>query len=218
MNRSTDLEMDHSALPDSNLSNLRPSISGPFIPDEEQLIRAYFEHYHPVFPFIHEATFRRQYATRPDLTSDPGWLALRDIVLAIGAWCLQDTDNWVYSHSLSQQAKRRLDCFSIIDQPSIDLIQALLLTSDYYQRYGQPRDGWTFLGIATRMAISLGLHQEPSDDHSLLAKEIRRRVWWSVYCFDSCASKIFGLPLLLPDDKLITVKPVSNIADEVGAH
>lgn len=186
--------------------------------DEIRLIRAYFEHYHTMFPFIHEATFMKQYEIRNLAPQDCEWAILCDMVLAVGSWCLRDNEGMNNAQSFSQRAKKRLDQLSILGQACISLVQALLLMSHYYEKYGQPRDSWTYLGLATRMSISMELHKESTysgNDISPLTKEIWRRVWWSVYCFDSCTSKIHGLPLLLPEDKLVTVRPVSNVADEV---
>ncbi|KAB8259278.1 fungal-specific transcription factor domain-containing protein [Aspergillus pseudonomiae] len=199
---------------DPQPSDLPPSMTDI---DETRLIRAYFEHYHTIFPFIHETTFMKQYETGSLVPQDREWEILRDMVLAVGSWCLQDNDYLSNGHIFAQRAKKRLDQLSILGQSSISLVQALLLMNHYHEKYGQPKDSWTFLGLATRMSIGLGLHQQLTysrDDISPLVKEIWRRVWWSVYCFDSCSSKIHGLPILLPEDKLITVKPVSNIADE----
>lgn len=41
------------------------------------------------------------------------------------------------------------------------------------------------IGLALRMAISLGLHQEVSQpDISEIERDRRRRAWWSVYSLD----------------------------------
>ena len=49
----------------------------------------------------------------------------------------------------------------------------------------------------------------------MLEKEMRRRVWWTLYVFDSCAAKSFGLPLLLPESSFIKTQMIRNIQDEV---
>ncbi|KAE8377943.1 fungal-specific transcription factor domain-containing protein [Aspergillus bertholletiae] len=199
---------------DPQLNDIQPPMADI---DESRLIRAYFDHFHTIFPFIHQGTFIKQHDTRSFNSGDGEWEILYEMVLAMGSWCLQTDEDLSKGHSFAQRAKKKLDQSSILGQASITLIQALLLMSDFYGKYGQPRDSWAFLGLATRMAISLGLHRESTYSRSgisPLTREVWRRVWWSVYCFDSCASKIHGLPLLLPEDKLITVKLVSNIADE----
>lgn len=44
---------------------------------------------------------------------------------------------------------------------------------------------WYQIGLALRMAISLGLHQEVSHpDISEADRNRRRRAWWSVYSLD----------------------------------
>lgn len=44
------------------------------------------------------------------------------------------------------------------------------------------------IGLALRMAISLGLHQEVSDQAiSPIERDRRRRAWWSVYSLDRYA-------------------------------
>ncbi|PYI10977.1 hypothetical protein BO78DRAFT_414074 [Aspergillus sclerotiicarbonarius CBS 121057] len=43
---------------------------------------------------------------------------------------------------------------------------------------------------------------------------MRRRVWWTLYIFDSCAAKSFSLPLLLPEGSFIKTQKVLNIQDE----
>lgn len=41
------------------------------------------------------------------------------------------------------------------------------------------------IGLALRMAISLGLHREISEPSlDIVAREHRRRLWWSVYSMD----------------------------------
>ncbi|KAB8206599.1 fungal-specific transcription factor domain-containing protein [Aspergillus parasiticus] len=199
---------------DRQPTDLRPTMIEV---DEIRLIRAYFERYHPIFPFIHEATFVKHYETRNLIPRDGEWAILCDMVLAVGSLYLQANEELDNARIYSERAHKSLDQLSILGQASISLVQALLLMSHYYEKCGQSRDSWTFLGLATRMSISLRLYQESTyyrNDISPLTKEIWRRVWWSVYCFDSCTSKIHGLPLLLPEDKLVTVKPVLNVADE----
>ncbi|GAB1207609.1 hypothetical protein APSETT445_006333 [Aspergillus pseudonomiae] len=160
---------------DPQPSDLPPSMTDI---DETRLIRAYFEHYHTIFPFIHETTFMKQYETRSLVPQDREWEILRDMVLAVGSWCLQDNDDLSNGHIFAQRAKKRLDKLSILGQSSISLVQALLLMNHYHEKYGQPKDSWTFLGLATRMSIGLGLHQQLTysrDDISPLVKEIWRR-------------------------------------------
>lgn len=189
------------------------SLAGGFL--TSQLIDAYFVHYHTSYPFVHEPTFRAQLAEvirRPDRRS---WDLLFSTILAIGAWTLE-SDGTATDERLSSRVAALLEDSGIFESANLTLIQALVLLSNYSQKRNRPNTGWNFLGIAVRMAISLGLHREfPEWDLSLLQREMRRRVWWGLFIFESGASTTFGRTILLPDKDAIDIKMPSNILDEV---
>jgi transcriptional regulatory protein GAL4 len=104
---------------------------------------------------------------------------------------------------------------SLFESANLTFVQALVLLSNLSQKRNKPNTGSNFLGLATRMALSLGLHRElPDWDINILQREMRRRVWWGLYIFDSGASTTFGRPILLPEKDAMDVHPVLNIPDE----
>ncbi|PYI11061.1 hypothetical protein BO78DRAFT_426109 [Aspergillus sclerotiicarbonarius CBS 121057] len=175
---------------------------------DEVYVRAYFNNYHPMYPFVHEAAFMSRYpGSYPVGPDDSAWSVLVNMVLAIGAWSMADNQSDP-DKKYFERAKDNLKKVSMFEQGNTTLVQALLLLNVYNEKCGHPKESWHFLGLAVRMAIGLGLHNERTyavSGQSLLDQEIQRRVWWTVYCLDSCCSKIHGLPLLLPEDRLITV-------------
>ncbi|EHL01383.1 putative Uncharacterized transcriptional regulatory protein C1F7.11c [Glarea lozoyensis 74030] len=75
--------------------------------------------------------------------------------------------------------------------------------------------GAGYLGLAVRTAVSLGLHKDFSAwQITPLQREMRRRVWWGLFIFDSGASITFGRPVLLPQPGLMDVSEVLNIDEE----
>lgn len=177
------------------------------------LLNCYFSNYHTSYPFIHEASFRAAYSEIVPRPPEPIWQILFYTVLTIGAWTAgsdhEGLDNFCYSKAASYVQQQ-----SIFEMGSLALVQALVLLSNYVQKRNMPNTGSNLLGLAVRMALSLGLHRElPEWDISLLEREMRRRVWWGLFIFDSGAQMTFGRPILLPDD--VDVKPVRNISDEV---
>lgn len=180
-----------------------------------QLLDAYFSNYHTSYPFVHEPTFRAQHAElirKPDIRS---WNILVSTILAIGAWSL-DNKGYAIDEQLSGQVTTLLEDSLIFESANLTLIQALVLLSNYSQKRNRPNTGWNYLGIAVRMALSLGLHREfPQWDLSLLQREMRRRVWWGLFIFDSGASTTFGRTILLPDQDSIDIMQPSNVPDEV---
>lgn len=182
---------------------------------EQAFIDSYFMNYHTGYPFIHESTFRSQYNGQIPRPHGSAWQLLLNTILALGAWCVGD-DNSDLDISFYQEARRHIEQASVFERGNLTLVQALLLLSNYAQKRDKPNTGWNYLGLAVRTAMSLGLHRElPSWNITLLQREMRRRVWWGVYIFDSGAAKTFGRPILLPKKGSIDAKQVLNIHDEV---
>lgn len=154
---------------------------------ELSYIDAYFSHYHTTYPFLHEATFRAQYSgtiARPESLS---WFMLLNTVLALGAWCVgndyTNVDDYYYQRLLTVSTQS-----SVFETGNLTLVQALLLLSNYTQKRNRPNTGWNYLGLAVRIAVSLGLHREfPTWQITPLEREMRRRVWWGLFIFDSGA-------------------------------
>jgi len=59
------------------------------------------------------------------------------------------------------------------------------------------------MGAAIRMALGLGLHRDFTEKTPLtantLSREMRRRIWWVIYCFDVGSSITFGRPTIMSD-------------------
>lgn len=181
---------------------------------EQTFMDAFFLNYHTSYPFIHEGTFRAQFYKQAPHHNNQVWQILLNTVLALGAWSIGD-DSSDIDITFYQEARGHLQRVSVFETGNLTLVQALLLLSNYAQKRNKPNTGWNFLGLAVRMAMSLGLHKEfPGWKISLLQREIRRRLWWGVYIFDSGAAKTFGRPILLPEDSVMDSKQVLNIHDD----
>nr|AAO00820.1 Unknown protein [Arabidopsis thaliana] len=181
---------------------------------EQAFIDAFFLNYHTSYPFVHEPTFRAQFndpSIRPHGTA---WHILLNTILALGAWCIGD-DSSDLDITFYQEARGYLQQASVFETGNLTLVQGLLLLSNYAQKRNKPNTGWNYLGLAVRMAMSLGLHKEfPGWKISLLQREIRRRLWWGVFIFDSGAAKTFGRPILLPEESVMDAKQVRNIHED----
>lgn len=180
-----------------------------------RLIDSYFFVYHLSYPFIHEATFRAQYHQIIPRPQHRSWQMLMHTVLALGAWCLDGEENEL-DEQLYHTALSFGEDESIFESANLAFVQALVLLSNLSQKRNKPNTGGNLLGLATRMALSLGLHRElPDWNISLWQREIRRRIWWGLFLFDSGASTTFGRPILLPGRESMDVRYVLNVHDEV---
>jgi hypothetical protein len=67
-------------------------------------------------------------------------------------------------------------------------------------------------GLIMRMAVQLGLHRCPARFSTFTpsARELRQRVFWSLYAIDRFLSQSMGLPLGLPDDDIDVCFPLTE--------
>jgi transcriptional regulatory protein GAL4 len=182
---------------------------------ENTFVDAYFRYYHTTYPFLHEPLFRSQLQGKSPRPEGNSWTILYNAVLALGAWCIGDDDS-VMDDFFYRKVARIPEESSIFESGNLAMVQALLLLSNYAQKRNRPNTGWNYLGLAVRMALSLGLHKEfPNWEITHLQREMRRRVWWGLFVFDSGASITFGRPVLLPEQGIMDASPVLNIHEEV---
>ncbi|KAJ6007509.1 fungal-specific transcription factor domain-containing protein [Penicillium herquei] len=71
---------------------------------------------------------------------------------------------------------------------------------------------WHFLGLATRLAIELNVHKEPTSQSSFSQSERNERRWlfWSMYTFERNLCVIIGRPFSLPDGAIETPLPAHD--------
>lgn len=94
----------------------------------------------------------------------------------------------------------------------MSLVQALLLLTYYYETPDDQKDTWHWMGVATSVAHTIGLHRNP-DNTNLDSKRVKlwKRIWWSTYMRDRLIalgmrrptrikSEDFDVPMLTLDD------------------
>ncbi|OOQ85049.1 hypothetical protein PEBR_31157 [Penicillium brasilianum] len=98
-----------------------------------------------------------------------------------------------------------------LNVPDLLLIQALVNFLALARRHDSPRFVWMMVGIAIRMAMSIGLHRDGSNFPSLSPFEIemRRRVWWALCLFDVRASEDQGTEFTIAVDSFDTKIPLN---------
>ncbi|SGZ40127.1 uncharacterized protein HGUI_02327 [Hanseniaspora guilliermondii] len=217
----------------------------------ESLINAYFEHYHSSYPFLDKDWFLKKFKNSKDQASGPqptvkelsskdevdpdllkqaiendDFLILLNTVCALGCWCLQgqvlamtNMDMFYYKEA------KALITSALFERGSIPLVTAFTLLSNFVQKRDKPNTGWNYLGIASRMAMGLGLYKElnlntkdTSEElrkQKILNLEIRRRLWWGLYMFDVGTAITFGRPVNFPSSANFDIKLPSNM-DEKG--
>ncbi|KAH7130774.1 cutinase transcription factor 1 alpha [Dendryphion nanum] len=98
------------------------------------------------------------------------------------------------------------------DSDRVSLVQALLLLTYYYETPDDQKDTWHWMGVATSVAHTIGLHRNP-DKTNMDTKRVKlwKRIWWSTYMRDRLIAlgmrrptriktEDFDVPMLTLDD------------------
>ncbi|KAJ1329918.1 C6 transcription factor AsaR [Microdochium nivale] len=98
-----------------------------------------------------------------------------------------------------------------LNSPNLTLVQALATFLFLVRRYDSPRYVWMMVGVAIRMAQSLGLHRDGASFPGLspFEIEIRRRVWWALYILDLRSSEDQGTSMTITEGNFDTKRPLS---------
>ncbi|KOS18841.1 Lactose regulatory protein LAC9 [Escovopsis weberi] len=177
----------------------------------DTMIDAYFRVYHVSYPIIHEATFRAQYSEVIPRPNGDSWFVLAYVIAAIGVFTTSTTLNTI-DVDLYARA-RSIMSFDLLEVGNLTMVQALALVSNYQQKRDKPNSAYSYMGLASRMAMALGLHREFQGwKISPLSMEIRRRVWWTLCVFDVGATITFSRPQVWPFDGVDISLPL-NVHD-----
>ncbi|KAF5988763.1 C6 transcription factor [Fusarium coicis] len=106
---------------------------------------------------------------------------------------------------------------NFLTTPSIEVLEAFVLLLTCQSREDDMAKTWTLLGIAHKMALSQGLHREPSlftsTGMDVVQVEIRRRLWHQICHLDYRSAESRGQEPTISDDDFTTFLP-RNISDE----
>ncbi|PKS13398.1 hypothetical protein jhhlp_000169 [Lomentospora prolificans] len=182
----------------------------------DKLLDLYFSSVHIFYPWMHSVSFQAEYQrlwTRDEREQERS-LEKIDIGLGGGNYprhVFFSALNAMFAlgcqfSDLPSEEKRAASAmfydriktllrFDILDSGSIGQVQALLLVGQYLLGTQYPTRCWNVVGLACRMAISLGLQSASfSRDSSEVEAEIRHRVWYACLQMDMTVSMTLGRP------------------------
>jgi hypothetical protein len=200
----------------------------PAQPIGQKLLENYFDKVHIFFPMVDERKFWTTflYGER----RDSPWLALLNMVFALGSLVSSTVENQDH-YIFFTRARHHLNLESF-GSGSLEILQCLGMMSGWYMHYlNRPNEAHSLMGATLRMATALGLHREYVEPisptvggllHPLarplsdsVTTEMRRRIWWSLFCLDTWASTTTGRPSLGRMGSSITVQPPRQPAQQV---
>ncbi|KAH7356183.1 fungal-specific transcription factor domain-containing protein [Pyrenochaeta sp. MPI-SDFR-AT-0127] len=182
----------HTLSPPSATSHLEHNSPTPSL---ESLIGAFFEYINPDFPVLHEASFREAYeawlADPP--TADPAWLCSFLCVLLLA----RRVARIPFPPDQERLWWRRVQTLLpvVIFTSSVMAVQAMMLAAMHLHNTNHRDACWNLTGTAIRIAFAIGLHQDKvSTLQTPLARELRKRLWWTLYAFEQIQVSSYDRP------------------------
>lgn len=112
-----------------------------------------------------------------------------------------------------QYFKAGRQLLDVTDCRDLTSLQALCFMILFLQSSAKLSTCYSYVGIALRAALRLGLHRSVTANFNSLENEMRKRMFWVVRKMDIYVSTLLGLPQLLSEDDIDQELPLS-IDDE----
>ncbi|KAF5696194.1 putative ZFR1 regulator of fumonisin biosynthesis [Fusarium globosum] len=181
----------------------RPELPARHVVD--QLLHAYCNSSHSMFPIIHMPSFRSTindlYNSNASNRMSPAWLSMFFAVLATGS--LFSPTSGSQPNSFYEPAEFLEMVNKMIDPWSNDFTlehaRALTLVTLCLNEMNLKSAAWGWLGRAVRVSQDLGMHVE-SGPWPVIEGEMRRRTWWMIYILDRTLATELSRPVLIDDD------------------
>jgi hypothetical protein len=188
--------------------------------EADKMLALYWAEIHALYPFLLQARFeeayRRLWSRTKNDTSDVPTYCITNLVFALHSQFTKK-DSPKEKAALADLYYRRAALLlqtSGIGRCSQELLQALLLMSQFLHSTEWPRRCWVITGQAIRTAQALGLHipsitsRLPQQD-----RELSRRLWHGCVFFDRMISMALGRPMVLSRADAEAVPLPSEIDD-----
>jgi hypothetical protein len=191
-----------------------------------EMLRAYVEFVHPYMPLLDLHDFLNV-IDKSDGSNGKVSLILFQAVMFAGSAFI-DMQH-LRSAGYATRKEARKDFFQKTrilydfdyESDRVSLVQALLLLTYYYETPDDQKDTWHWMGVATSVAHTIGLHRNP-DNTNLDPKRVKlwKRIWWSTYMRDRLIAlgmrrptriktEDFDVPMLTLEDFEISAIPDS---------
>lgn len=173
----------------------------------------YFESWHPLFPFLHAPTILKilervsiHGLSKVCPTESIIIRSMMSISLADRRQLPKEPGRLLPAHLAFQTTDEALSTLQplIIQSDSLSGLQAVVGIQFFLISMLHLNAASRLGGLIVRTLFHLGLHRCPSrfSQFSPADADIRRRVFWTIYCLERYLSQSLGLPIDLKDDDL----------------
>ncbi|KAK7450000.1 hypothetical protein Landi51_05717 [Colletotrichum acutatum] len=163
-----------------------------------ELIDLFFEYQNPWCQVVDEKLFRESMKTQGRFFSP----CLLNCILALGSRYSDRTDTRSIPDDQNSAGKVFLQKAEVLlhydmKRPTITTIQSMSILVGVYVSYGCDAAGWLHQGMANRLALDMGLNLDASSlsgtcHMSSEEVELRRQIYWALYCDDKLAAIYTG--------------------------
>jgi hypothetical protein len=184
--------------------------------------QSYFDHWHPAFPFLHAPSLLEQFrriaqTSLAGLPTDASAAFTHVIIRSIMSMSTVDRRQMNGSlkalppglvfHSFNDAINSVQ--LTLTEESSILSLQALVSVQLFLLSMHRYNAASRLEGLAIRLAFQLGLHRCPVQIPSLSSKEaeLRKRLFWSIFCIDRYICIRLGNPLGIRSDDVDVCYP-----------
>ncbi|KAF9765145.1 hypothetical protein IL306_002621 [Fusarium sp. DS 682] len=180
-----------------------PDLSPP-LAQAEVLLDTYFARFHGKPYYIVDESSIRQ---RLQLNQLPKFLSFA--ISAVAARHTTDPSGYQAAANLSEDLAARARREINTDEPSIDVLQALLLLVSAFTATGKGKKAYMLMTSATGMAMALEIHKETDGQARMtpVEREMRRRLFWTCYLLDRFQATGSKRPSLISDNTIMLRLP-----------
>ncbi|KAA8903646.1 fungal-specific transcription factor domain-containing protein [Sphaerosporella brunnea] len=196
----------------SSILNSKPRARLPPRHTATRLVQHYFDKIFTTLPCLNESSFFGAVDSvyRDESSASPFDSFCVYMVLAVGTMSLSKSQDSPAAHQAACFVKAALEHVDTVISPSeIKGVQATLLLVQYSMLEPSHFNSWYLIGVASRIMIDIGLHQEPLKVSKRKATEmdLRRRVFYCVYTLDRSISMVLQRPFTFSDDSVLVSLP-----------
>ncbi|OCT44052.1 Zn2/Cys6 DNA-binding protein [Cladophialophora carrionii] len=165
----------------------------------DRLLRGYLKHISTRWPILHSTYIRNLHSRRAHLTNSYEKSILH-LVYASGGRFLETTGEPGAFHSERHHLSGMQYLDELIQCHDVRSVQVLIMLGIYSLRDPKGPGAWTYVGLAMRTCIDLGMHRRaPVGQYLHLENEMRKRIFWTCYCLDRQISIVLGRPFAISD-------------------
>jgi len=212
------LWQENEILQDSNQakSNQADNASVATFEDLVKWSQSYFKRWHMVFPYIHGPSMLHTF----DRISNEGlgFLSSTEAIILRSIMSISTIDRRQKPKGHTRNSRGIPECLvfptiqdalsaleiALCKPTSIPIIQAAVSVQVFLISMLRYNSASRIGGLIVRMAYQLGLHRCPTrySRFSPSEKQLRRRLFWSIYCIERHICQSLGLPLDIRDDDI----------------